>query len=349
MGMAQVQCDIVICNFLAMRNPLTYLLAACYRVAYKLHHRVCLRPGKPLAHAQLVVVGSFLAGGAGKTPFTAWLAQFLQENSRGAADGIAGKDCAAPRIAILCHRNAADEAEMLRQQFADISQVRVIATPNRYKTAHEIDRDYDYIICDDGFEDTRLVNAFTIRLDWEEPPTRTADLLPAGKNRSLLQDHDAPALVLRCGMQVPAGAATRATVQTSEAVQTREATPAAAPADITFGIACIKNAAGIAFDLQQHPDAVAACGIGNPERFREDLRAFGISPAGFVVRRDHDRHFEQTINMLIARKVPTIITAKDTARLPRELRAHPGIYTAYQQVSVSEQAISRLRETLLRG
>ena len=163
-------------------RPILLVAAACYRVAYKLHHCLCLRPGKPLAHAQLIVVGSFMAGGAGKTPFTAWLAQFILENAR---------------IAILCHSKAQDEAEMLRQQFAGLPQVHIIATSNRYTTAHEIDRDYDYIICDDGFEDTRLVNAFTIRLDWDEPPAHIADLLPAGKNRSLLQDHDEPAIRVR--------------------------------------------------------------------------------------------------------------------------------------------------------
>lgn len=303
-------------------RPILLVAAACYRVAYKLHHCLCLRPGKPLAHAQLIVVGSFMAGGAGKTPFTAWLAQFILENVR---------------IAILCHSKAQDEAEMLRQQFAGLPQVRIIATPNRYKTAHEIDRDYDYIVCDDGFEDTRLVNAFTIRLDWGEPPTRIGQLVPAGNNRSLLQDHAEPALVLRCG------------AQTRAAVPDREAVSGRAPADITFSIACIKNAAGIAFDPQLHPGAVAACGIGNPERFREDLAACGISPAEFVARRDHDSRFEQTINMLISRKKSVIITAKDTARLPRDLRAHPDIYTAYQQVSISGEVTGRLREALTQG
>lgn len=311
-------------------RPILLVAAACYRVAYKLHHCLCLRPGKPLAHAKLIVVGSFMAGGAGKTPFTAWLAQFILENAR---------------IAILCHSKAQDEAEMLRQQFAGLPQVRIIATSNRYTTAHEIDRDYDYIICDDGFEDTRLVNAFTIRLDWDEPPAHIADLLPAGKNRSLLQDHDEPAIVLRCiQTSEPADAG-----QNFAAVKKCDAAKKCAPADITFSIACIKNAAGIAFDPQLHPDAVAACGIGNPERFREDLAACGISPAEFVARRDHDSRFEQTINILISRKKSVIITAKDTARLPRDLRAHPDIYTAYQQVSISGEVTDRLREALTQG
>ncbi len=305
-----------------MRNPLTYLLAACYRVAYKLHHKLCLRPGKPLAHAQLVIVGSYLAGGAGKTPFTAWLAQFILENSRGAVDAAkecAAKECAAPRIAILCHSKAKDEVAMLRQQLSGVSQVTVIATHNRYKTAHEIDRDYDYVVCDDGFEDSRLVNAKVIRLDWGEPPTHIADLLPAGKCRSLQQDHDAPALVLQCGE----------------------------PADISFTIACIKNAAGTAFTPQEQQNVVAACGIGNPERFRNNLATFGFSPASFIARPDHDKHFEQIINRLITREKTVVITAKDANRLPCKVIHNPCVFIAYQQVNVCKTAQAALKTCLL--
>ena len=46
-------------------------------ILYKLHHWLFLRPGKPLTHAKLIVVGSFLAGGAGKTPFVIWLANHI--------------------------------------------------------------------------------------------------------------------------------------------------------------------------------------------------------------------------------------------------------------------------------
>ena len=279
-----------------------------------------MRPGKPLAHAQLIVIGSYLAGGAGKTPFTAWLAQFILENARGTAGKeCAAEKCATPRIAILCHRKAKDEVAMLRQQLAGSPHIQVYATGNRYRTAHELDKDFDYIICDDGFEDTRLVNAKVIRLDWGEPPTHISDLLPAGKCRSLWQDHDAPALVLQCGE----------------------------PADISFTIACIKNTAGTMFDPQKHQGVIAACGIGNPERFQKDLAAFGISPANFVARPDHDKHFEQIINRLITRDETVIITAKDANRLPCKLINNPRVYIAYQQVNISEQAISRLRDALL--
>lgn len=271
-------------------------LAGIYYIAYKVHHRFCLRQGSPLGHARLIVVGSFLAGGAGKTPFVAWLAQFISENG------------AAPRIAILCHDRAQDEAAMLRQKFAGMPQVHVIATPNRYRSAHEIDRDYDFIICDDGFEDSRLAGATTIRLDRAGTPQRIADLVPAGKNRSLPRDHEEPAVTLGQG-------------------------------DIRFRIGRIANAGN-----EPCPAGpVAICGIGDPERFRQDLASYGIEPAGFIARPDHDRRFEQTIMKFLAQGASLVMTEKDFARLPEKWRLHPNVFVAYQEIEVSAPAAEAIR------
>lgn len=271
-------------------------LAGIYYIAYKLHHQFCLRQGSPLGHARLIVVGSFLAGGAGKTPFVAWLAQFISENG------------AAPRIAILCHERAQDEATMLRQKFAGMPQVRVITTSNRYKTAQEIDRDYDFIICDDGFEDTRLAGAITIRLDRADTPQKIADLVPSGKHRSLPRDHEEPAVTLGQG-------------------------------DIRFRIGRIANAGN-----EPCPAGpIAICGIGAPERFRQDLASFGIKPADFIARPDHDPRFEQIIMKFIARGAQLVITEKDYARLPEKWRLHPNVFVAYQEIEVSAPAMAAIR------
>lgn len=283
-------------------------LAGIYYIAYKVHHRFCLRQGSPLVHARLIVVGSFLAGGAGKTPFVAWLAQFISE--KGAAGNIAaaGKEGAAPRIAILCHDRAQDEAAMLRQKFAGMPQVHVIATPNRYRSAHEIDRDYDFIICDDGFEDSRLSGAITIRLDRAGTPQRIADLVPAGKNRSLPRDHEEPAVTLGQG-------------------------------DIRFRIGRIANAGNEPCPA----GSIAICGIGDPERFRQDLASYGIEPAGFIARPDHDRRFEQTIMKFLAQGASLVMTEKDFARLPEKWRLHPNVFVAYQEIEVSAPAAEAIR------
>ena len=288
-------------------------LAGIYYIVYKVHHRFCLRAGRPLRHARLIVVGSFLAGGAGKTPFVAWLAQFITENHTGNSsaagnNGAINYNGAAPRVAILCHSKASDEAGMLQQRFAGMPQVCVIATPNRYKTAHELDRDFDYIICDDGFEDTRLAGATTIRLDRDGTPQRIADLVPAGKNRSLARDHGEPAVTL-------------------------------GPSDITFRIGRIVNAGN-----EPCPAGpIAICGIGDPERFRQDLATFGMEPAGFIARPDHDRRFEQTIVKFIAQGAALVMTEKDFARLPEKWRLHPNVFVAYQEIEVSAPAIDAIR------
>lgn len=283
------------------RFPLT-CLAACYHAAYRLHHRLCLKPGQPLQNSSLYVVGSFRIGGAGKSPFTAWFVDFLREQGAG-------------RVAVLCHAKARDEAEMLRQHFAQSPQVQVFPTGNRYRTAHELDGKYDTIVCDDGFEDTRLSGATVIRLDWEDPPTRTADLVPAGMFRSLAPDHAAPAIALRCA-----------------------SAHSGADADVTFGIAGIENAAGNSLSR----DPVLLCGIADPSRFANDVAASGIRATRTIALRDHDRRLRRILEALLRDGEQVVITEKDFARLPSEFQKEQAVFIARQQVLVSDSAKNAL-------
>jgi len=280
-------------------------LAGIYRIAYKFHHLICLKPGKPLEHARLVVVGSHLAGGAGKTPFCAWLAENL--HSGALAPACTEPSRPGPRIAILCHSAAADEAEMLREK---LPFATVVTTSNRYRTAHELDRDFDFIICDDGFEDTRLTGATVIRLDRDILPRHIRDLVPAGKYRSLAQDHAKPALAL-------------------------------GPADVQHRISGIINTA----DSPCPALPIAVCGIGDPERFRKDLADYGTAPSKLIATPDHCKNFEKHLLHAIREGHHAVITEKDAARLRDEIRQNPAVFVARQQTTVSDtafQAISAL-------
>lgn len=280
-------------------------LAGIYRIAYKFHHLICLKPGKPLEHARLVVVGSHLAGGAGKTPFCAWLAENL--HSGALAPACTEPSRPGPRIAILCHSAAADEAEMLREK---LPFATVVTTSNRYRTAHELDRDFDFIICDDGFEDTRLTGAIVIRLDRDDLPRHIRDLVPAGKYRSLAQDHAKPALAL-------------------------------GPADVQHRISGIVNAAGSPCPALP----IAVCGIGDPERFRKDLADYGSAPSKLIATPDHCKNFEKHLLQAIREGHHAVITEKDSTRLRNEIRQSPAVFVARQQTTVSGtafQAISAL-------
>jgi len=289
-----------------LRDAPKIILAACYRAAYLLHHGVFLRPGKALRHARLIVVGSFRVGGAGKTPFCVWLAKHIL-------------DCRPEaRIAVLCHRVAVDELNFVQSK---LPEVKVVATSNRYRTAGLLDDEYDFIVCDDGFEDSRLVPEVTIRLDWEAPPTRIRDLIPAGRNRSLLQDHGKPAVALACGVDGSAS-------------------------DVMFRVTGVGNAMG----ASPTGNVVALCGIGDPERFFADLEQCGISLAKKVARPDHDENFECTLARVLADGSKAIITEKDYARLKSEsLLKNECVFVACQEVLVAPQKIAALDALLFFG
>jgi tetraacyldisaccharide 4'-kinase len=301
---------------------LRLVLAICYRALYRLHHAICLRPGKPLRHSRLVVVGSYRTGGAGKTPFCTWLAETLSAQGK--------------RVAILCHEYAYDEAAMLREHFAAKPQVKIFTTRNRYRLAHELDRTqkFDFILCDDGFEDSRLVGATTFVLLWENAPTRLSELWPLGIARSLAKDHS--------------GHHSGSTVE----IRCSETAP-----EIRFAIDNITNRKGE--DLQSVQGSAhyrqinIFCGIGDPERLCNDIREQGIAIAGTTFLKDHDRCFSDKLQRALQENPQSafVITEKDAARLekaPEKPFPWPdNLYIARQKTIVDETLAHRILCELL--
>ena len=281
-------------------KPFRLVLAAFYRIGYKLHHKLFLRPQPPIK-TPVIIVGSYLAGGAGKTPFTIWLAKRLQEQGK--------------KVAVLCHSAAWDEFILLQNSLSH--SAKVIATSNRYSTAKEIQDKFDIILCDDGFEDSRFTGAHRICLDWEEPPTSWTKLWPAGPFRSLKQDHDESEIIhLDC------------VGNNGHCVNS--------PA-INFSIESITN-----FAAGKPLTATAICGLGNPKRFVEDIRAFGINVEKAIVRRDHDKQFHQIVQAELAQDKDIVISQKDACRLQQSLLAHPKLHTAIQKITVSDNILKKL-------
>ena len=282
--------------------------AAFYRVAYKLHHKIFLRPQPPL-HTRVIIVGSYLAGGAGKTPFTIWLAKRLIEQDN--------------KIAVLCHSAAWDEYILLQHELQGLPSATVIATKNRYKTAKEIQDKFNIILCDDGFEDTRFTGATRICLDWQEPPQKISSLWPAGIFRSLKQDHDENEIVhLDCYGKKCKG----------------DANPAFP--DIQFSIESLTN-----YKNGLSLTATVVCGLGSPQRFINDIRTFGMTVAKSIIRPDHDKHFPQAVQAELAQNKDIIVSQKDACRLPKPLLAHPKLHIAIQKITVSDSAIEKLAKT----
>ena len=297
-------------------------IVLCYRAAYLLHHAICLRPGKPLGHSRLVVVGSYRTGGAGKTPFCTWLAETLSAQGK--------------RVAILCHEYAYDEAAMLREHFAADPKVKIFTTRNRYRLAHELDRsqEFDFIVCDDGFEDSRLVGATTFVLLWENAPTCLCELWPLGNARSLIKDHSGH----RSGNTVE--------------IHCNDPT-----SKIRFVLDNIANKKGE--DLRSVQGSAhyrqinIFCGIGDPNRLCNDIQKQGIAITDKIFLKDHDRCFSNKLNKALQENPQSafIITEKDAARLENGTgKPHPwpdNLYIARQKTIVDETLAHRILNELL--
>lgn len=288
------------------------LLAACYRAAYLLHHALFLKPGRPLKNSKLVVVGSYRAGGAGKTPFCLWLAKQLAEHNH--------------TVSVLCHSYAFDELRMYKSilsDFIDKGLVKVVGTSNRYRTAQDLDSraSSEFILCDDGFEDSRLHPEVIFRLDWEDEPNRIQQLIPAGKFRSLSRDHqkdNAMTVTLRCNGQTP---------------------------DLSFKTESITGGSVNHFQVSQ---GIAVCGLGDPDRFIRTIENAGILITKTIIRPDHDRNFYRTIQKTIRQhpKENLIISEKDSFRLPKKLLLDSRLFIVRQSCQPSRQSIEKIVQVL---
>ena len=222
-------------------------------------------------------------------------------------------------MALLAHEYAFDEVAMLRQKFANNARIQVFATRNRYRLAHELDRSqkFDCIVCDDGFEDSRLVGAITILLLWEPLPTKISELWPCGKMRSLAKDHDldSPMVrILRCDDGNPA---------------------------VKFVVDKVLHyATGEKINRKK---ANVACGLGNPERFCKDLQNFGIEIERQFFFKDHSKSFAAQFEQILQKNPQDafVISEKDAARLPAEFiqkNVNSLIFVASQTTEISPEA-----------
>ena len=276
-------------------KSLRLVASALYRIAYKLHHKLFLR-AQPSIQTPVIIVGSYLAGGAGKTPFTIWLAKRFQEQGK--------------RTAVLCHSAAWDEFIMMQREFDN-----VFATKNRYKTAKEIQDKFDIILCDDGFEDTRFTGARYICLDWQEPPTSWKNLLPAGPFRSLKQDHDESKIShLRCF-----GTSTQAPdIQFAIKSITNYIPGEPLSATLICGLGSPKRFINDVYAFTQVADKVSNIRIEKT-----------------IIRPDHDKRFAQVVQDELSRNNDIIISQKDACRLPQQLLNAPKLHIAIQEIKVS--------------
>ncbi|MDR2579817.1 MAG: tetraacyldisaccharide 4'-kinase [Fibromonadaceae bacterium] len=155
-------------------------LASLWRIGYLIDSKTRLAPKKNIHfRTPLIGIGSLLAGGAGKTPYTAYLAEKLK------AQGL--------NVAIICKKTGDENLWLAKKGFE-------VFCGNRFELCKELDGKFDLLISDDGLEDRRLSHALWICLSWGEQANSLKDIIPAGNCRSLWKDHPEIACIKKCAM-----------------------------------------------------------------------------------------------------------------------------------------------------
>jgi tetraacyldisaccharide 4'-kinase len=259
-------------------------------VAWKVQHAHPYR-----SSAKVVCVGNLSAGGTGKTPITAAIAQAFEQRKRRTvilSRGYGGK-MRGPAFVDLAHdtfEETGDEALLLA------GSASVIVARDRAAGAKFAEREgTDVIVMDDGFQNFTLEKDFSIVVVDAQTGFGNGRIIPAGPLRENIAQGLARArAVILVGDGTPALPGFRGPVLRARLV----------PRDVT----------GLSGQR-----VLAFAGIGRPEKFFATLRSLG---AQIVETREYDDHYAYTASEFArlrakakAADAQLITTEKDFVRL----------------------------------
>ena len=261
--------------------PLTLPYGAATHLRARAYRTGLLRPKR--LDGVVISVGNLTAGGTGKTPMVLWIAQRLVAEGKKAGiltRGYHGHESPGGRTS--------DEVELLRARLGD--RVLFGVGADRFARGRELSqRGVDWFILDDGLQHLQLARGVDIVLIDATNPFGGGHLLPAGRLRE-------PRSALgRANMIV----ITRSDYAPAlEAVIRRETdAPIFYARTVLDSIDLLSGSAPAGSDARDRK-LFAACGIGNPKAFVEDLANWGLSVVGHAFFADHHRFSSTDIEMI---------------------------------------------------
>lgn len=292
---------------------------ACRRKAYR--NAWLLTPTLPLP---VVVIGNVTVGGTGKTPLVVWLAAELKK--RGLRPGIVSRGYGAAnnskpqRVVATSYLQAAgDEALLLARE----TGCPVVICRDRVAAVRELAREsVDVVLADDGLQHYRMSRQFELVVIDGSRGFGNGRLLPAGPLRepvTKIREADA-VLVNGAGME-------------GDLVRF----------NLIPGLArSLSGEAECSLASFAGHRVWAVAGIGNPQRFFELLRGFGLIIDEVPVR-DHGK---TDINKLLrVRQQPVLMTAKDAVKYLAD--SYAGCWYVPVQVQMAEVVADDLLRRLL--
>ena len=270
----------------------------------------------------VISVGNITTGGTGKTPVVGMIAKMLQGHnircaivSRGYKRETHGlvevSDGSSLKTTV---RNAGDEAFQLATR---LPKAIVVVDEQRVRGArYAVERlNAQVVVLDDGFQHRSLHRDLDIvMIDATRPPFAMA-MLPAGSRRDTLSSLRRADAVLITKVKPDA-----------DVEKLKEQVARYSKARIfssSYTVSAFRRAkTGFSVDLNsvKGKQAVAFCGIGQPESFKGSLEELGIRVSSMISFEDHHPYSDSDIQRIIAEqekcKAEYIITTeKDLARL----------------------------------
>ena len=269
-------------------SPLSLLYAAgwySYSLPFKFGWKKSAKP-----HDKIICVGSLLAGGAGKTPFTLHLTDVLTNAGLKVAISISGYRSQHRKGATLAPDGPLDAAEW-GDETALFRWMRpghpIVVGKDRVEAARIIHEKFpDHVmLMDDGFQHLELEKDLTIVLD--PPNLRNRFMIPAGGYREPWTPGRN-----RAGAVLP-----------NESFQIYQ-----------MPIVWMDMSGK---EVPSPPEATLLCAIGRPERFRYTAEAQGVKVVDGRFLADHDPLDQPDLFNLFDANLPIITTSKDWVKLMR--------------------------------
>ena len=280
--------------------PLSWLfrlVVALRRLGFRSRLLRSYRVAKPV-----VVIGNITVGGTGKTPFTSWLADQLEERSVRVGiilRGYGGNSREWPRHVTTATpwAEVGDEAALYARRTSAI----VVAGPDRVADARlAISMGAQIVLSDDGLQHYRLKRDAEILVIDAQRGIGNARLLPAGPLR------EPRARLTSVDLQV----VTRRAPDGTEAVAYGTSMAIVASASLTHARSLLSGETQELSAFATRPvHAVAA--IGNPEAFFHSLRRSGLD----VLEHAYPDHAAlRRAQIAFADGLPVLMTEKDAVK-----------------------------------
>ncbi|MCB1742129.1 MAG: tetraacyldisaccharide 4'-kinase [Gammaproteobacteria bacterium] len=305
----------------ALLAPLGWLYAGLARVRRAAYERGWLTQRQ--LPVPVIVVGNLVAGGTGKTPLVIAICAALVERGYRPALLCRGHGGRSERWPIAVHADSdphlcGDEAVLLARVSCTGPAIPVFADPDRVRGGLALLAAYpdrDVLVCDDGLQHLRLARDVEV-LVWDgQRRAGNGRCLPAGPLREPLAQAARYDLVVVNGDAADAMDGEFALTLEPSALyalgrrpaRTTQVAGGADPIDLSWLVGRRVN---------------ALCGIGNPRRFLDTLKALDarLEPRIFP-----DHHAFSAGDLRARNDLPTVMTSKDAVKCERLLAVDPAL------------------------